>query len=76
MLYLWSLPQHKVCGIDEDVFQLIQKIHKKSGHYFWLCEGCSTGLSKLQKMVNTNWEQIANLKEDVSVLKTDQESQC
>lgn len=67
--------QHKDCGIDEDVFQLIQKIHKKSGHHFWSCEGCSTGLNKLQKMVNINREQIATLKEDVSVLKTDQESQ-
>lgn len=56
---------HKDCGIDDDEYKLIDKIHQRKGFHSWSCDGCSLGLTKLHKMIASNQRDIATLRIDV-----------
>ena len=60
---------HKDCGLDDDEYKLIDKMYRKKGSHCWSCDGCSLGLSKLQKMIVNNTREINTLKQNVSDLE-------
>ena len=42
---------------------------RKKGSHCWSCDGCSLGLSKLQKMIVNNTREINTLKQNVTDLE-------
>lgn len=60
---------HKDCGLDDDEYKLIDKMFRKKGSHCWSCDGCSLGLSKLQKMIVNNTREINTLKQNVTDLE-------
>jgi hypothetical protein len=61
---------HKDC-IDETIYKLVIEIHEKHGAHFWSCDGCSRGLSGIQKIVAAQDAKINELRKDVDVVKND-----
>ena len=61
---------HKDC-VDESIYKLVIEVHTKFGSHFWSCEGCSLGLTNLQKRVSAQETQIKELTSVVKVVQAD-----
>ena len=62
--------QHKSCGIPESTYQLAVDMKENRGSHIWTCEGCGTGLSNLQKMIQMQDTKIRTVELDVEKVKT------